>query len=103
MIEPVRTNDAMGVYQRHTVAVDSAGGDGSRDDRAGASRAGRRSDEVTISDEAQQLRRVLDAVNELPDLREARIAHLRQQLAQGQYGLDAAAIAERLVDEGLVS
>ncbi len=93
----------MGVYQRHAVSVDPAGGDGSRGNRAGASRAGRRSDEVTISNEAQQLRRVLDAVNELPDLREARIAYLRQQLAQGQYGLDVAAIAERLVDEGLVS
>ncbi len=99
----MRPNDAMGVYQRHTVAVDSAGGDGSRDDRAGASRAGRRSDEITISNEAQQLRRVLDAVEELPDLREARIAQLRQQLAQGQYSVDVAAIAERLVDEGLVS
>jgi flagellar biosynthesis anti-sigma factor FlgM len=92
----------MSVYQRQAVS-DSAGDDGSRGNRAGASRAGRRSDEVTISNEAQQLRRVLDAVNELPDLREARIAHLRQQLAQGQYGLDVAAIAERLVDEGLVS
>jgi negative regulator of flagellin synthesis FlgM len=93
----------MGVYQRQAGAIDAAGGDGSPGNRAGASRAGRRSDEVTISDEAQQLRRVLDAVNELPDLREARIAQLRQQLAQGRYGVDAAAIAERLVDEGLTS
>ncbi len=103
MIQPVRPNDAMGVYQRHVVAADSAEGDGSGGNRAGASRGGRRSDEVTISEEAQRLRRVLDAVNEQPDLREARIADLRQQLAQGQYGVDVAAIAERLVDEGLVS
>ena len=103
MIQPVRPNDATGVYQRQVVSADSAGGDGSRGDRAGASRAGRRSDDVTISDEAQQLRRVLDAVSELPDLREARIAHIREQLAQGQYGVDVAAIAERLVDEGLLS
>ncbi len=93
----------MGVYQRHAGSIDSAGGDGSGGNRAGASRAGRRSDEVTISNEAQRLRRVLDAVNDLPDLREARIAQLRQQLAQGQYGLDIAAIAERLIDEGLLS
>ena len=93
----------MGVYQRNAASVDSAGGDDARGNRAGASRGGRRSDEVTISNEAQQLRRVLDAVKELPDLREARIAQLRQQLAQGQYSLDVAAIAERLVDEGLLS
>ena len=103
MIQPVRPNDATGVYQRQVVSADSAGGDGSRGDRAGASCAGRCSDDVTISDEAQQLRRVLDAVSELPDLREARIAHIREQLAQDQYGVDVAAIAERLVDEGLLS
>ncbi len=93
----------MGVYQRQAVSIDAAGGDGSPGNRAGASHAGRRNDEVTISDEAQQLRRVLEAVNELPEVREARIAELRRQLAQGQYGVDVAAIAERLVDEGLVS
>ena len=68
-----------------------------------ARRAGRASDQVSISDQAQALRRVLSAVRELPDVSEARIEHIRQQLGDGSYDMDIAAIAERLLDEGLAS
>ena len=102
MMQPIRPSDATGVYRRQVNSAQDAP-DGARR-RAGGEAAGdRSSDRVSISDEGQHLSRILDAVSALPEVREARIAAIRQQLAQGSYEVDAAAIAERMVDEGLAT
>lgn len=98
MIQPIRPNDAAGVYQRYVAPADGAPAEGATRTGNGARRPGRRSDEVSISQQAQQLARLLGAVTDQPDVREARVAALRQQLADGTYTVDAAAIAARLVD-----
>ena len=98
MIQPIRPNDAAGVYQRHVAPAEGALAEGATRTGDGARRPGRRSDEVSISQQAQQLQRLLSAVSDQPDVREARVAELRQQLAEGTYDVDAAAIAARLVD-----
>lgn len=99
MIQPIRPNEASRVYQRQVSAgepaTEAARGDGGR-----SGRGGRRADRVTISDQAQMLSRVLDAVRSIPDVREERVAAIRAQLADGSYDADAVAIAERLIDEG---
>ncbi len=101
MIQPIRPNDATGVYGRQITSADSAAEE-SPGEAPAIRRAGGRSDRVTISERAQELRRLLAAASGAPDVREARIADIRQQLAEGGYQLDITGIAERLVDEGLL-
>ena len=100
MIQPIRPNEAAGIYQRQIASAETAA-DGSRGNRPAAPGTDGRSDQVTISRRAQQLSRLLDAVIAVPDVREARVAFLRQQIAEGRYEVDLATIAERLLEEGL--
>jgi negative regulator of flagellin synthesis FlgM len=101
VIQPIRPNDATGVYQRNVDSADAANA-GSRPN-GGTAGAGQshRVDQVTISEQAQQLRRVLDAAVSASDVREDRVEFIRRQLDAGTYTVDVGAIATRLVDEGL--
>jgi anti-sigma28 factor (negative regulator of flagellin synthesis) len=45
----------------------------------------------------------LDAMGRLPDVREARVAALRQQIADGTYDLGIPQVAQRLVESGGLS
>lgn len=99
MIQPIRPNDATGVYRRMAGSVDGAAG-APAENAGGASSAVRR-DQVTISDQAQALRRLVEQVKAQPELREERVAELRAQIAAGEYQVDGDALAALLVDEGL--
>ncbi|MEE8336846.1 MAG: flagellar biosynthesis anti-sigma factor FlgM [Dehalococcoidia bacterium] len=99
MIQPIRPNDATGVYRRMAGSVD--GGVGAAGENAGGASSAVRRDQVTISDQAQALRRLIDKVQAQPELREARVAELRAQIAAGEYQVDGDALAALLVDEGL--
>ena len=100
MLEPIRPQDATGVYQRQ---VEGTGGDGratpGRRSATGSS-GGRRADSVTLSEQARGLQRALTVVTGLPDVRNERIAELRARLASGDYHVDADEIARRMVEEG---
>ena len=100
MVEPIRPQDATGVYQRQ---VEAAGGamranPGRRTSAPGGN--GQRADSVTLSERAQGLQRALAVVTGLPDVRNDRIAELRARLASGDYRVDADEIARRMVEEG---
>jgi len=104
-IQPIRPQDASGIYRRNVVATGGTPNGVPLTDRsqgdAGA-RGARRTDSVSLSGEAQELRRVLSAIRDLPDTREARITHIREQLANGVYSRDVANIAERMIEEGVI-
>lgn len=102
MVQPIRPNEASGIYQRVVgSAADAADrtSDGTR--RADGASVGGRRDEVTISNQGQTLRRLIDQVRAQPDLRADRVAELRAQVASGEYRVDGDALAELLIDEGL--
>lgn len=99
MIQPIRPNDATGVYRRMAGSVD--GGAGAAAENAGGASSTVRRDRVTISDQAQTLRRLIEQVKAQPELREERVAELRAQIAAGEYQVDGDALAALLVDEGL--
>ena len=73
-----------------------------RRDAPGASRAVRRTDQVSLSSEARDLQRLMRQVAELPEGGEERIAFLRQQVESGDYRVDAAELARRMTAEGLL-
>ena len=99
MIQPIRPQDASGVYQRQVEQAPPTGP--TRGHGAAAPGVGARHDEVTVSGRAQQLRRVMQVMPEVSDVREARIAALQAQIESGQYDVDATSVAQRLVNDGL--
>ncbi len=54
-----------------------------------------------ISTRARDLAKAKQAASEAPDVRENRIAELREQIQNKKYNVSAEAIADRLVDDHL--
>lgn len=101
MIQPIRPQDASGIYRRQVeqapeVAPSRGGGS-----QAGANGVAPKHDQVSVSSQAQQLRRVMEVMPEVADVREARIAELQARVEAGTYEVDATRIAERLLDDGI--
>ena len=44
---------------------------------------------------------ILQILDELPDVRQDKVAKLRKQIEQGRYKVDAERVAERMLEEGL--
>jgi flagellar biosynthesis anti-sigma factor FlgM len=44
---------------------------------------------------------ILQILDELPDVRQDKVAKLRKQIEQGCYKVDAEKVAERMLEEGL--
>lgn len=101
MIQPIRPQEASGVYQRQVEQAGEPGTTGIRRGGAASGQAGAQHDQVSVSSQARQLRTVMQAMPTVPGERADVIAELRQQVAEGSYQVDAEAVAKRLVDDGL--
>lgn len=98
MIDPVRPQDASGVYRRQVANTPPPAHERGRGpERAGH---GRRSDQIDLSERARELRSAVAAVANQPELRAELVAALRQQIDDGTYRVDARAIARALLAEG---
>ena len=64
---------------------------------SGQSPSVRSSDTVELSSQAQNLGRLQVALRELPDVDEARVEQVRQQIADGSYRIDADQIATKIL------
>lgn len=105
MMQPIRPQDASSIYRQQAASTTRAGGStpaagAEGNEAAGGARGGRRVDRVTLSPEGLQLQRVLDAMGQIPDVREARIAALQQQIADGTYDRGITEVAQRLIEGG---
>jgi negative regulator of flagellin synthesis FlgM len=56
-----------------------------------------------ISDKARELSTAKKVATMAPDVREAKIAELKERIAAGRYHVDPKVVADRLVDEHLSS
>jgi|AMFO01.1.fsa_nt_gi flagellar biosynthesis anti-sigma factor FlgM len=56
-----------------------------------------RHDEATLSEEARLLQRVRQAIDKVPDVREDKIAALRQQIQDGTYKINREALIDALL------
>ena len=63
----------------------------------GAEWGKRRSDEVSLSEVAQQLQRLRKVLDGLPEIRQEKVAKLKQQLSQGTYRIDEEGVARSLL------
>ncbi|MBU6152692.1 MAG: flagellar biosynthesis anti-sigma factor FlgM [Bdellovibrionales bacterium] len=75
----------------------------SQEGRAGSVSAPVRTDSVNadISVKARDMAKAKQVAGEAPDLREAKIAELREKIQNKTYNVSADAIADRLVDDHL--
>lgn len=65
--------------------------------RAGASANTSSSDTVVLSNESQALSRIQDQLKAAPEVNEARVAELREQIASGKYTVDPQKLANRIL------
>ncbi|CAI3807746.1 hypothetical protein GLGCALEP_04817 [Pseudomonas sp. MM221] len=84
----VRGNTASGSAEKPAVSQDAASG-------ASASTSG---EAVHLSQEAQQLQKISDKLRDEPVVNSARVAQLKQAIADGSYQVDAGKIASKLLD-----
>lgn len=54
-----------------------------------------------ISDKAREMAKAKQVATDAPDVREAKIAALREQIANKKYNVNPEAVADRLVDDHL--
>ncbi|WP_411383002.1 flagellar biosynthesis anti-sigma factor FlgM [Pseudomonas sp. L7] len=75
---------------------------GNTEKTGGASDAGKPAsvsgEAVHLSQEAQQLQKISDKLRDQPAVDSARVAQLRQAIADGSYQVDAGRIASKLLD-----
>lgn len=55
--------------------------------------------EVEISEQAQLMRQAAEAVHALPDVRQDRVAELKERIKAGTYKVDSQSVADKLVEE----
>jgi len=66
-------------------------------------KAAAKTDTVVISDAAKRIQEIRNQLDEIPDVREDKVAQLRNQIENGTYKINADKIAEKIIQEGLIN
>ena len=62
-----------------------------------------KTDTVVISDAAKRIQEVRTQLDEIPDVREDKVAQLKNEIENGTYRIDAEKIAGKMIKEGLIN
>lgn len=65
----------------------------------GASNVGGSKDTLAISDFAKELQVAKQAVDHAPDIRQARVDEIREQMEAGKYNVTASQLADKLLNK----
>ena len=58
-------------------------------------------DQVSLSQQAQQIQRAHQALSGVPEVRQEKVAEAKRKLAQGTFEIDAEAIARKIIEGGI--
>ena len=67
-----------------------------------AGQSGRR-DQVILSPKAKAIQEAKKLLESLPDVREDRVAQIKEQIRNGTYKIDAKKVAAKMVEESLLN
>jgi negative regulator of flagellin synthesis FlgM len=59
-------------------------------------------DRVELSPRSQETRRVREAIDEVPDVDEAKVAEIKARIESGAYNVKGEEIAESIIEEAIV-
>ncbi len=62
-----------------------------------------REDEVVLSPKAREIQAAKKSLNSLPDIREEKVAHLKNQIENGTYQIKGEKIAVKMLKESLLN
>jgi flagellar biosynthesis anti-sigma factor FlgM len=62
-----------------------------------------KTDTVVISDAAKRIQEIRNQLDQIPDVREEKVAQLKNQIENGTYQINADKIAEKIIKEGLIN
>ena len=77
---------------------DKAGASDSRPEKTTA-----KTDTVVISESAKRVQEVRKQLDAIPDIREEKVAQLKEQVENGTYQVNAEKVAEKMIKEGLIN
>ncbi|MDL1962759.1 MAG: flagellar biosynthesis anti-sigma factor FlgM [Deltaproteobacteria bacterium] len=60
-----------------------------------------REDKVVLSSKAREIQEAKKLLNSLPDIREEKVAHLKEQIKNGTYHIEGDKIAVKMLNESL--
>ncbi|MCP4578342.1 MAG: flagellar biosynthesis anti-sigma factor FlgM [Deltaproteobacteria bacterium] len=60
-------------------------------------------DSVELSPEAKVMQEAIKVLETLPDVREEKVAQIRERIEEGSYQIDGKKIAEKMINESLVN
>ena len=60
-------------------------------------------DSVELSTEAKIMQEAVKALEALPDVREDKVAQIKQQIAEGTYEIDSKKISEKIIKESVAN
>ena len=66
-------------------------------------KAAAKTDTVVISDAAKRIQEIRNQLDAVPDVREEKVAELKNQIENGTYEINADKIAEKIIREGLIN
>ena len=100
-VDRLNQNQASGAYGRRAGRAGDAERAGDAAAAAGGSAAGGAgaADGLQLSGEARLVQRAEAAVRAAPDVREQLVGELRQRIQSGNYEVDDAALAQKILEE----
>ena len=97
-IERLGHHEAARTYLQNAEAARAAGSAAPKDGEAPAPSGARSPDSVTLSHNARQVAAARDAVQNAPDVREQKVAEIKQRVEDGTYSVPAHVLARKLLD-----
>jgi negative regulator of flagellin synthesis FlgM len=84
-------------YQRNDNAAANAS------DKQTTNAAVKPEEKVDLSTKAKDIQQAKNAVNQLPDVREAKVQEVKTQVDKGAYKVDAGKVADKMVNESIIN
>ncbi len=71
-------------------------------DKQAANASVKTEETVDLSTKAKDIQQAKNAVNQLPDVREAKVQQVKTQVDKGTYNVDAGKIADKMVKDSII-